>query len=307
MSVLVPIYNSPDLLATIGSVLCQTYERIELVLADDASRQFDQAAVNSFIQTHRKSNLESCIILASKQNTGTVATLKRALDKSSGSFIITLAGDDLLYDADVIRDWIGEFTRTGADLITGRCENYDEEFKSHTGVFPSAHVRRILNQSGGRELFEHFAMECLIPGASTAWRTDRLKYLGGFDLPYRLIEDYPLYLRHLRQGGTIHFFDRAVVKHRGGGVSSEGNYISEQFEEDSEAIFQQEILPYTTFPARTARKHNSWRNDVRFDRRYQALCKKHGSHRLILFALQLVYYIYHPVRAFRAVIHIFIR
>lgn len=303
-SILVPVYNSPDVLSTVASVLCQTYKRIELILIDDGSRQFNRPAVKSYISKYRQPNLESATIIINPQNMGTVKALKRAFEKASGCFTFTLAGDDLLYDPDVIKDWIEEFARTGAEVITGRCENYDAELKEHIGTLPSLSARGALKRLAGRELFERFALECLVPGASTAWRTDSLRRYGAFDTPYRLIEDYPLYLRVLRDGGSIHFFDRPVVKHRGGGVSAEENNISKLFEEDSQNIYKQEIFPYTSFPRRVARKHNAWERDVRFDRYYYALRRKYEAKPLILFAIQVVYYAYHPVRAARELLRL---
>jgi len=70
-----------------------------------------------------------------------------------------------------------------------------------------------------------------------------LDTIGYFDESYRLVEDYPFFMRALREGHPIGFWPKAAIKHRGGGVSDKKN-PHPQFLKDLELCYEKEIYPY---------------------------------------------------------------
>ena len=299
VSVLMPVYNSPDVFASVASVLIQKGVSYELIVADDASAEFPEEALRSYVEENRGAELKAFVLLRNRENLGTVQTMNRALSFSKGTYVVGLAGDDVFYDDSVLASWVRAFEETGADIVTGRRQNYDPGLKLPLGSSPSRQSEQMLKALSPEDLFEAFALECLISGACTAWRRSALERYGAYDTHCRLIEDYPLYLRALRAGETIGFLDRFVIKYRGGGVSDEAGALPEAFEKDREWIYDHEILPYTRHPAQVKRCRRHWRNDLRFDRKYAALRGRFQARPLIKACLFLMYSVYHPTRTLR--------
>lgn len=300
VTVLMPVYNSPDVFAAIRSVLSQDYGAIELVVVDDASEHFATHAVETFIESRAGENLRSFAVLQNENNVGTVRTMNRGLRVATGKYVVSLAGDDMLCDERVLSDWVKAFRLSGDRVITARRANYDRQMTRELSTSPSEKVIRMLREASPEKVFDAFCLECWISGASTAYDRTLLEEYGAYDEHCRLIEDYPLYLRVLRNGERIGFLDRVVVRYRGGGCSAEIHNVSVAFEQDSEWIYQNEILPYARDRRQVAKRHKTWQKDLRFDRRYANLRQQYGKSRIARAALDCAYYIYHPVRALRA-------
>lgn len=88
ISVLIPAYNAESYIAeAIGSVLCQTYQDIEIIVVDDGSTDLTPSIVESFaarrVQYHRQ------------PNSGAAAARNRGVRVSRGDFLAFLDADDV--------------------------------------------------------------------------------------------------------------------------------------------------------------------------------------------------------------------
>ena len=129
-------YNNPFLQDAIDSVLSQTYESIQFVLLDDGSLNFDVEKIKSYILCHKKENIKEFLVLKNKKNIGTVRSINKAYSYAKGKYIFNLAGDDVFYDSDVIRDWVNCFIETGGQVITAYRAVYDEKLEKEIKVLP---------------------------------------------------------------------------------------------------------------------------------------------------------------------------
>ena len=136
-SVIIPSYNSPDIYATLDSVLMQDYPRIQLILIDDCSAQFPKEEVTAYIARHSGENLVRWQVLVNPENLGTVRTMNTALGLCEGDYIFNLASDDCFYDERVLSDWVAEFIRTGAPVITAYRKLYDSLLQTPLHIEPS--------------------------------------------------------------------------------------------------------------------------------------------------------------------------
>lgn len=294
VSVIIPCYNSPDLQAAVRSVLSQDYPRIQLILVDDASDHFSKPDIEHMIRSFSKSNLEQFAILSNPENKGTVHTINRGISAAAGEIIVTLAGDDCFYDDRVLSDWVAAFGKSGAQVMTAYRAVYDQTLKKELYIAPTeAEVQMIRNLSP-EELFERLAEYNFIFGCCTARTAESIRRYGAFDERYCLIEDHPMNLRLLRQGEPICFFERIVVKHRGGGASSPLQY-NQVYEQDVDKILQHEVLPFTRYPRRMRRKYRLWKRDQELLRRRAMLLSRNKS-ALMGIGIQLWYYLHHPWR-----------
>ncbi len=297
ITVLMPIYNSPDIFTAIDSVIFQEYRPIQLIIIDDCSETFDENKIRSFVGQRERTQDLFLIVRKNEMNLGTVKTLNIGLSLAEGRYIFNLAGDDAFYDEKVLSDWVMAFERTGSCVITAKKANYDVDLKKIISISPDGKTINKIKSLSSEELFEKISIDNPISGACTAWRADRLKELDFYDEHYRIIEDYPLFLRHLREGGKIDFLDRIVIKYRGSGTSDENHAFSAQYEKDYCLINKREILPYTKNPKGAEKRLRHWLRNVHFDQWYYEKGKKRNTK----FVLQGVYWIYHPMRLYRKI------
>ena len=297
-TVIVPVYNSPDIYATLGSVLRQDYPRIQLIVVDDASESFSKEDVEAFLRRGGGKNLEQAQVFVNPQNQGTVRTLNQALRHAQGTYIFNLAGDDCFEDGSVLTDWVAAFIASGAQVMTAYRAIYDDRLENRLRIDPAPEQVRKIRQGSPAELFEELAKANFIFGCCTARTAESIRRYGLFDERYRLVEDHPMNLKLLRMGEPIVFFDRVVVKYRGGGASTPLRYNA-AYAQDVDMILRHEVLPYTKHPWRRRWDHYQWKRDQRLLRRRAQLLARHGGSRAKALLIQVGYYLHHPWRTFR--------
>ncbi len=259
ITVITPSYRSTGTIKeTVDSVLSQTYPAIQFILIDDGTDGFNADNLISYITENKKDNLKSFYVLGNEKNVGTVKTINRGLALAKGKYIFTLAADDCFYDANVLSDWTNEFLRTGADSITTKRAVFDENMLIQKYVAPIPKQIKLIENSTPMELFEAMTGCNFIFGCCTAHTKACLDCFGGFDERYRLIEDYPLNLKLLRNGVKIFFFDRLTIKYRLGGISN-ANKITKTYAAESDNIFKNEVLPLTADKHKAKTAYKKWK------------------------------------------------
>lgn len=298
-TILMPVYNSPDLFLSLESVRKQTYRPLQFVLIDDASETFEEVRIRSFFS--QTDNNFQFILLRNESNLGIVRTLNRGLAAAEGKYIFNLADDDTFFDQNVIQDWVEAFEQNDCDAMTARRAVCDRSLEHILSFLPTDQAISHIRHDPQQKLFEYLAKENQISGSCTAWRREAMRRYRLYDEQYRMIEDYPSCLKLLREGGKIGFFDRAVIRYRSGGVSAEGQSVSETFEKDFIEIYQREIIPYVKRPQIARLRIARWKRSVRFDRWYNNERERQGNSERKQYFLQLLYCIYHPSRSIRKI------
>ena len=304
-SVLIPSYNSPDLKGAVQSVLDQDYPKIEIILIDDCSSSFDESDIEDYINKNKASNIINFIISRNKQNLGTVKTMNRAFEYAKGEYIFSLAGDDCFYDEQVISDWVKEFERSKAQCITAKRVDYDFNMVEVRGIAPTKLQIHMLKSLSPYELFEKLSVENFILGCCTARKRNLIEEFGLFDENYRMIDDYPFVLKYLREGNKIHFFDRYVIKYRGGGVSSVGN-CNLKYIEESDKIFSKEVMPFVKRPDKMLKDYLVWKRHRKLLNNYLIQKERYGNNRFILMILQVLVRIKMPIYTVKRIIEKYI-
>ena len=300
VSVITLSYNSPDLYGAIDSVLGQDYENIEYIILDDGTPSFDEKQVEKYIKDKQHGNIVRLIVSKSEKRVGIVKETNKGLSYSTGEYIFNLAGDDQFADEKVLSDWVSEFKRTGAEVLTAYREVYDENLQESLYIMPTQEEVAAIKTLSPMELFEYVEGYNIVFGCCTARTRNNLLDIGLISEKYKLVEDYVLLLRLLRASKKIGFFDRIVVKYRSGGVCSI-NKINREYLRDNDNIFKNEILPYTTDKHRAKHKYYKWRNGtiwLQHQNRFQAEKEAAKNNKLKLFAAYWRIGFKHPRRAF---------
>lgn len=220
VSVLVMSFNASNyILDILESIKNQTHKNIELVVADDASKDNTVDIVEKWIADN-ESFLTGYRISASKGNKGTCRNLNDALKYCSGDYVKIIAADDILFPT-CIEDCLEYCLSNDEEMVIG-----DALWVLDDGVTETPHLKEPIpkevfyNLSAEEQhkiLLEHNNIICT-PGEF--YKKSFLERFKGFDEEYDIIEDYPFWLKITAAGEQIHYLDKKVVKYRQSATSA---------------------------------------------------------------------------------------
>ena len=96
ISVVIPLYNKQEsIVATLQSVLAQTYKEDEVVVVNDGSTDNSAQVVQEFFDKHPSLQGRDRVRLISQPNAGVSAARNTGIIESKGEYIAFLDGDDL--------------------------------------------------------------------------------------------------------------------------------------------------------------------------------------------------------------------
>lgn len=245
ISVAIMSYNNTQFIyECIDSVLDQDYPEIELIISDDASEQFDEMSIREYIVKYKKDNVKDVQINRNGANLGTVKHANKILQMVNGELIKFLACDDILAYPTTISKYVTYLNTYGVGVMAAQMEVYNCEMSTMLAVYPSFNYLKKFERIDGKKIYNNFAVCNILGGASTCWKTEFLKRLGGFDERYILLEDWPIWLRIARLGYTIGFLNEVTIKYRMGGVSTnKDNFAVDQIGKDFFMLQKLEIQP----------------------------------------------------------------
>src|SRR5574344_1018426 len=94
VSVVIPAYNHEKYVKeAIYSIINQTYEKIELIIVDDGSKDSTWEKINELKEDCLKRFRN--VIFESQENKGSCDTLNHLLDLAKGEYIYLIASDDI--------------------------------------------------------------------------------------------------------------------------------------------------------------------------------------------------------------------
>ena len=241
VTIITPTYNSnPQYLKeAIESVLEQTYPKIEYIITDDGSSVFHEELIHELLGVGNRGNV-TWKIIRHDENVGTVKNMNGAIRESHGEYIFPLAHDDVYYDERVIEEWVKEFQRTGALVITGLKESFNEA-NNIVSISPKKETAKYLLYLSPRELNKLLLIDNFISGASTAYSRKCIIKYNLFDEQYRVLEDYPSYIEITHNGDSINFWARPVIMYRLVGISSGSRYRNIQQDIDNVTLFEKRV------------------------------------------------------------------
>lgn len=239
LSVLIVSYQSGEkLYKALRSVLDQKYSDLEIVVCDDGSDDFDEERLRAFIGDR------AVRLLHHPENVGTVRNLNDGLSLCGGEWILLLAADDALAGPGVISELMKRAERTEKMWLVGSLLFCDKELKPMGRTSPTGLQMDLLRTGEPRRIWGSLCRECFLPSGGNLYRKELLECLGGFDTHYRLIEDWPLFLRLVRSGNLPEMVDMPVTLHRANGVSQKAANRNREYQRDLIETINREILPY---------------------------------------------------------------
>lgn len=220
VSVIVVTYNSAKTVVdTLDSIASQRYADIELIVADDCSKDDTVSVAERWIAANGK-RFGRTEVVRSLVNSGVTVNAQRGVVASKGEWIKIIAGDDMLRPNAVER-FLEEACRTERNFFFARMELFYDDpaiavseerkafYEEAYGIF-----RRGFNAAEQNEIIRYSNNFCPAPAAF--FSRDAFDGVGGFDLSIVMAEDMPLWLRATEKGFRLMFIDEPLVRYRVG-------------------------------------------------------------------------------------------
>lgn len=212
VSVVVVTYNSARFVReTLDSVLAQTYQGpIELIVSDDGS-QDDTAAICRRWIADNGSRFSSAKFISTPRNLGICGNYNFALSHVTGEWVKYIAGDDILLPGCIDIFVTAASASTDKYWISGtHCFNESEDLGPRFLMDTYLDSEDVAQQL--RQLVERG--KPMVEGPTLFIHTDTLRSLGGMDMKYPMLEDFPSACLFASHGYHIGVIKQALVKYR---------------------------------------------------------------------------------------------
>lgn len=217
-------YNSSrTVLETLDSIKAQSYRNIELVVSDDASTDNTVELCRKWI-SENKDRFVRCELLTVPKNTGIPANANRRLEAARGVWIKGVAADDLLAP-DCVENFINYVNEhPEAEVIFAKYQRFKKEFSKENFVdISDLGAEKFCTTFKTSKAQYKRLIECLCCHPSTMFAKLELLKRVKYDERFRMIEDYPMWLRLTRSGVRFFFMREVVVFYRLSEQSTFGN------------------------------------------------------------------------------------
>lgn len=197
VSIIMPSYNSADYIEeSIRSVLAQSYQNWELVIADDFSTDSTKEIVESYARKDERIRL-----LPASKNFGPAVTRNRAIDAAQGRFIAFLDSDDL-WSSEKLTKQI-RFMKEGNVALSYGWYNVIDEDGRHLKT-----ISKIPTKTNYKKLLKNQVIGCLTAVYDT-------HLCGKQKMPViRKRQDFALWLKILKQGHEAYCIEDVIGSYR---------------------------------------------------------------------------------------------
>lgn len=208
VSVIVISYNSSKYITeTLESIKLQTYANIELIIADDCSSD-DTIKICEEWLDNNSSRFKRFKIITADKNTGISPNCNRGLYEANGEWVKFIAGDDILIN-NCIEVFVG-YSKLAKQTFFFSMLRYTVDNPNIISIFLKGY--NLFNTKDNQ-------LKILLRGnslpAATAFMNKRdLLDIGGFDENYPMLEDYPLWIKAVKNKYKIVFLNEETVIYR---------------------------------------------------------------------------------------------
>lgn len=250
ISVLVLCYKNRALLnGMLKSIAMQKYPNIQLIVSDDGSSDFFVDEVKNYIASLKADNIREIIVRKNKENIGTVRHIHDALSLAKGEYIIFTAADDRFQNENVFANYANLFEKNKDKVwLVASCNMLTPDYKRSIYITPTKIDKPYFESGDAKLLFSRWSRRGMAIPCSMAFRRKAFDIVGGIDLDYNYLEDWPLVLKLLRNGYAPIYMSEIAALHSVGGVTNSnaryGIDVRKKFFDDKKLVYQKEVKPY---------------------------------------------------------------
>lgn len=222
VSVCIVTYNSAKFLVdTLDSIKNQTYDNIELIIGDDASKDNTVVICKKWI-TENKDRFISTTIVTQPTNKGVCNNLNACYSVAKGDWIKIIAGDDILLP-NCISDYVSYIVeKPQADILFSKMIHFSGDVYNKKNSFyeDDSYTQGFFLENDEKKLYS-VARKNALAAPTLFHRNGIIQNLGGYDTDY-CFEDWPMWLKLLENHYKFDYIDKYTVayRHHSASVSS---------------------------------------------------------------------------------------
>lgn len=241
-------YSARTVVETLDSIKAQSYNKIELVVSDDASEDNTIDICNEWIKTNRD-RFKRAFIIKADSNKGTSANCNRGVRACHGDWIRIIAGDDLMPEDSISLQVNYLKNHPDIKILNGFSINFkiengkriDLPSKKKNDINPSFYLETASYQYN--YLLRHTDF-----GLTEGTIINRSVYndICKYDEKYTIIEDLPFWLNVTKNGVKFYYLDIPTLFYRVhvSVVHVKDSCIrSKRFADDKKAIVDDMVKP----------------------------------------------------------------
>jgi len=221
--------------------MIQDYEDYELIFQDDSSENYDVDKIKGLMPDEFREK-HGVRFFHNEKNVGTVRNLNMGIHKANGVIVMPMAADDYLYGPHVFSKFMNEFEKKSCNICC--CSIVQEKSKR---VLPTKKDLEMIKNGTQRELLDRlYASNCII-GALLTLRKSFFLEKNLFDTRFVLVEDYPTFLKIIKEGERINFINEVCLVHGEDGISNRFSTLFNKNKiatKDSKLIKDLYVMPY---------------------------------------------------------------
>ena len=233
VSIIVPVFNREAYISKcIESILCQTYEKLELIIIDDGSED------NTFNICKAFKEKDERIVLIHKENGGVSSARNLGLDKARGEFIAFTDSDDTI-DKDMLRFLISKINEYDCDIAACGYDNRTE-FQEEEESAADKYSQTVLDDK--KQIYENLAdiqsglNWCIW---NKIYRYSVIKDIK-FDESLAINEDLLFNMDALKKADRVFYTDKVLYHYRKNNIGLSRNVNSERCKKAIEVM--EEVL-----------------------------------------------------------------
>lgn len=211
VSIVVLIYNSQDFIKeTLKSIVEQSYKEIEILLCDDCSNDNSLIIAEEFLKSVKFNSFK---IIKNEVNLGIPKNCNNGVEAARGEYIKLIAADDILIK-DCIKSNVEFMEKNKNNIQYSRLINFHVENGEIIESKSNFVFDKKINNLTAEQQFDKMIFENFIPAPTVFFRKNVFEKYGMFNEKYKLMEDYPMWVKVLYNNEKIYFLDEVTILYR---------------------------------------------------------------------------------------------
>ena len=239
VSVIIITYNSARyVIKTLESVKAQTWKHIELIVSDDCSTDATVVICSEWLNNNRHRFVNARLI-TSACNTGTSANCNRGFKSTTGEWIKTISGDDILLPG-CISDNLNYAGNSNASFIVSDMCKIDENGMPLAGNTVNEGLAYFVNfPTARKQLKAYVRWPAFLNTPTFFYKKEILDLIHLCDEEFRIYEDMTVIYRITEMNVKVYYMNKSTVGYRVHADSvSRSNKLEETRTEEAHRIFK---------------------------------------------------------------------
>ena len=223
VTIVIVTYNFESIIEDcLKSIENQEYDgrNLEVIISDDASTDRTIEVCKKWYEINK--NRFNIKILTSLKNEGVTKNINKGVKIAKGEWIKVLAGDDIL-KKDAIKNFMNYKYLKEAEIIFSKAQTFKEEngIKIMKEIIPNQENEKFYFLSN-QEKWDSLLEANNIVAPAVILKKELLKRMNYFDERFKMVEDWPFWIKLLKNGVKFHYYPIVTVYYRKSNFSVSG-------------------------------------------------------------------------------------